>query len=32
MSFEVIHERGAAIAVLPETMRISDAASALEAR
>ena len=31
MAFEVIYEKGAAIAVLPETMRISDAASALDA-
>lgn len=32
MAFEVIYEKGAAIAVLPETMRISDAASALSVR
>lgn len=31
MSFEVIHEPGAAIAVLPGTMRLSDAQSALDA-
>ena len=31
MPFEVIHEKSAAIAVVPETMRIGDAASALDA-